>query len=346
MINGFYAKGRFIPKTFTDNEILSYVFRKQRVLPSLRYRTAEEAVADRGYIRTDAEMLARVAERIPLKKLAEHGTLVQMALIPGFQGYTTKEKASVYRMAKNVSPDEEMNILMRLIEDRQPVSRKEMMEHSPFSPEKTAEILGKLTHASFVCIDGGRRYVTVEKSGVDQRKALKAVIKGHFKCFGTFSAEQLYRFILSSRMGELRGALAELEDDGVLVKGFLRKDDPTVMWMLKEDIDKNIIPADEVFLLNTQDNLHVYIRDMIKQECGSSENVIISGTRIIGSFKGKLTVTGAKIDDLRGSDEAVKFVKDLSTALGVAPDRKKKEEDKDWDICEFYHKTHPGSIKK
>ncbi|MCL1984290.1 MAG: hypothetical protein FWG58_02680, partial [Methanomassiliicoccaceae archaeon] len=105
-------------------------------------------------------------------------------------------------------------------------------------------------------------------------------------------------------------------------------------------------PADEMFLLNTQDNLHVYMRNIVKQECGSSENVIFSGTEIIGSFKGKLTITGSKTEDLKGTPEALNFVKELSVSLGVSADKKKKEEDKDWDVCEFYHKTHPGSIKK
>jgi ATP-dependent Lhr-like helicase len=168
----------------------------------------------------------------------------------------------------------------------------------------------------------------------------------HFKCFGIFSAEQLYRFLMAFRMGELRATLAELEEDGFLVKGFLRKDDPTVLWMLKEDIDNNIETTDEMFLLNTQDNLHVYLRDIIRQECGSSENAVFKGTKIVGSFKGKLTVTGAKIEDLKGTDEALRFIKDMSMLLGVSSEKRKKEEDKDWDVCEFYHKTHPGSIMK
>jgi len=168
----------------------------------------------------------------------------------------------------------------------------------------------------------------------------------HFRSFGIFSAEQLYRFIMAVRMGELRAVLAELEDEGMLAKGFFREDDPTVMWMLAEDIDKEIETFGDMFVLNTQDNLHVYLRDIVKQECGASENVIFKGTEIVGSFKGKLTATGAKTDDLKGTDEALKFVRDLMASLGVSAGKKEKEEDKDWDVCEFYHKTHPGSIKK
>jgi len=147
-------------------------------------------------------------------------------------------------------------------------------------------------------------------------------------------------------MGELRSMLAELESEGLLAKGFLRKDDPTVMWMLKEDIGKRTEPSEEMFLLNTQDNLHVYLRNLVKQECGASENVVFRGTKIIGSFKGKLTVTGAKIEDLKGNDDALRFIKNLMMQLGVSSTDRAKEEDKDWDVCEFYHKTNPGSRDK
>ena len=346
LVNGFYAKGKITFLALTDDEITGYAIRKQRALPPLKYATAAEAIADRGYIRTDAEMLTRVSERVPLKKLAERGDMVQMSLLPGFQGYTDERYASMCRAAKNIRPDEDMKILLSLIKDRQPVSRKEITEHSPFSYDRTLELLSALTGSSLICTDGRRAYCTVNDNGMGQREALKEVLRMHFKCFGIFSAEQLYRFILSVRMGDLRQALADLEDEGYLVKGFFRKDDPTLMWMLKEDTGKDMTPPEGMFLLNTQDNLHVYLRDMIKQECGSSENVVISGTKIVGSFKGKMTVTGAKAEDLKGTPEAVKFVKDLSVSLGVSLGGRDKEDDKDWDVCEFYLKTHPGSIKK
>ena len=116
--------------------------------------------------------------------------------------------------------------------------------------------------------------------------------------------------------------------------------------MLKSDIDLPIRPLrNEIFLLNTQDNLHVYLRDIIKREAGATENVIFKGTRIIGSFKGKLTIAGAKVEDFKGSPEAKRYLKDLSLSLGVSiEDHKKEQEDKDWDLSEFFIKSNPGAI--
>ena len=130
----------------------------------------------------------------------------------------------------------------------------------------------------------------------------------HFKDFGMFTADTLAQFI-NVRMAVIRKILAELEDEEYLVKGFLYRDDPTVVWMLKADIDEPIHSIrNEMFLLNTQDNLHVYFRDMIKKEAGATENVVFKGTRIIGSFKGKMTISGAKVEDFKGSSEAKRYL--------------------------------------
>ena len=149
-----------------------------------------------------------------------------------------------------------------------------------------------------------------------------------------------------SRMSVIRRILSELEDEGFLVKGFFYKDDPTVVWMLKSDIDMQIRTVrEEMFLLNTQDNLHVYLRDLIKKEVGATENVIFKGTKIIGSFKGKMTISGAKVEEFKGSPDAKRFLKDLSLSLGVKmEDTQRIQEDKDWDVSEFFIRSNPGAI--
>ena len=116
--------------------------------------------------------------------------------------------------------------------------------------------------------------------------------------------------------------------------------------MLKSDIDMQIRTVrEEMFLLNTQDNLHVYLRDLIKKEVGATENVIFKGTKIIGSFKGKLTISGAKVEEFKGSPEAKRFLKDLSLSLGVKmEDTQRIQEDKDWDVSEFFIRSNPGAI--
>ncbi len=345
-INGFYAKGDFVPKAFTEAQLISYVMRRQHAVPDLRYQSFDEAMNARGYIRTDGEILTRVKDRTSLKKQMERGDIIKTTLIPSYVGYTTIERAQYFRAAKDDAIDENMRTIMAIIADRQPASRKEIVNNSPLSEEATIEALNGLFHATAIYQDGASAYNILPQKKIDRNEAIKEVVRMHFKDFGIFKAEMLSYFI-NVRMAIVRQVLADLEKDGILVKGFFMKDDPTLCWMLKEDIENQIQPLrTEMLLLNVQDNLHVYLREYIKRESDSATNVVIfKGTKIIGTFKGKLTISGAKVEEFKGSPEAKRYLKELSVSLGVRIDANQRvQEDKDWDISEFYIKTNPGVL--
>jgi len=343
-VNGFYAKGDFVDRTMSDEERLRYVFQRQRVSKQYKFSTVDEAVRARGYIRNDQEMATRVAQKAPFKKVLGRGGLVRMSLMPGYVGYTTAEFAPVYRSAKAAELDGDARAVLALVRDRQPISRREIVDGSPFSEERTLELVAVLFKASALCQDQDSFYYFVPPSGKGREEALRAVVRRHFKDFGMFSAEELAQF-LSLRMSLVRRTLADLEGEGLLVKGFLVKDDPTLRWMLKEDVDVEPELFTELLLLNTQDNLHVYLRDMIKRERGATECVVFDGTEIIGGFSGKISSSGAKVEGFRGSEKAYRHMKDTAKALGVKiEERKASEEEEDWDVSEFYLKTNPGAI--
>ncbi|MCL2031657.1 MAG: ATP-dependent helicase [Methanomassiliicoccaceae archaeon] len=342
-VNGFYAKGDFIDRTMSDEEHLSYVFLRQRISKSAKFSTVGEAVKARGYIRNDQEMVTRVSQKVPFKKILGGGGLLRMSLLPGYVGYTTAEFAPFYRSAKAADQDRDAGTIAALIRDRQPISRKEIVSNSPFSEERTLELISELSKASALCQDQDSFYYVVPPSGLGREEALRAITRRHFKDFGTFSAEELAQF-LSVRMSMVRRTLSDLEEEGFLVKGFLVNDDPTPRWMLKEDAETKPEPFTETFLLNTQDNLHIYLRDMIKRECGATECVVFDGTKIIGSFSGKISSSGAKVENFKGSEKAYRHMKETAKSLGVKIEEKKAQEEEDWDVSEFYLKTNPGAI--
>lgn len=342
LINGFFAKGRLIYRTFTEAELLSYVLKRQRVSKNDKYQTVDRAIAARGYIRGDQEALTRVSEKTSFKKQRERGMLLRMSLIPPYVGYTTAEFAPLFRAAKGMEPDADAKVLLRLIKDREPVSRKEMISNSPFSMDRTLEILAALTKGSMVCQDDDSYYGAIPASSLNQKDALKTIFRMLFLDFGTFSAEGMSSFT-GLRMAVTRQILGELEDEGFLVKGFLLKDSSTPMWMLAKDMDAEVEEFTDKLLLNTQDNLHSYMRDYIKKVCGGTECVVFFGTEIVGSFKGKVAASGAKVEEFKGSDKAMRFIRETAKQLGVKIEEGERPEDEDWDVSEFYLKTNPGA---
>ena len=302
-------------------------------------------VEDRWYIRTDAEVLTRVSQRTSIKRQVECGDLLKTSLVPPYVGYTTMEHINMFRSAKEPATDENSKAVLAIIKDRQPVSRKEIVANSPLTEKATVEAINNLFHQTEIYQDSSSKYNAVNTEREDRYESLKEIVRMHFRAFGMFTADLLARFV-SIRMSWIRRILLELEDEGFLVKGFLFRDDPTVVWMLKSDIDEPINTIrNDMFLLNTQDNLHVYFRDYIKREAGATENVIFKGTKIVASFKGKLTISGAKVEDFKGSPEAKRYLKDLSISLGVKiEDTQRIQEDRDWDVSEFFIKSNPGAI--
>ena len=342
-VNGFYACGRFEPWTMTESDALSYVLSKQHVFRDSRYPTVQDVISARGYIRGDQELLTRVTDRTTMKKQMERGGIVKMCLSPPYVGYTDLRHASVYRAEKAYRPEGEAKDLLALISKKQPVTRKALAADSPYSPERTADLLSELSRNSIIYQDGESCYNIVPDSGMDPHQALLEVVRGHFRDFGMFSAEGLSQFV-SGRMSVTRGVLRELEEEGFLKKGFFIRDDPTLMWMLAEDVGRKPSRFMENLVLNSQDNLHIYLRHMIKSETGAGANsVILSGTRIVGSFKGKVCSSGAKVEDFQGSDRAARILKEAAQSVGVRLETQRQREDDDWDVSEFYTKVNPGA---
>jgi len=342
MVNGFYAKGRFSPWTLTEDQILSYVFSKQRISRSNKYPTVAECVAVRGYIRGDQEVMTRVSEKTTIKKQMEKGYLMKMTLTPTYLGYTDSDHAYLFRAQKAYVPDADAKSLMKLIAKKQPISKKQIIADSPLSLERTTEVFGELNKMAVIYQDADSNYNLVPEGDISAMEAAKEIARIHFRDFGLFSAEDMSVF-LSSRMSITRKVLRELEDEGFIQKGFFMKDDPTVMWMLSEDVGKPPRRVGESFILNSQDNLSVYLREMIKNEVGSTKSVVFANNKIIGSFQGKICAAGAKVEDFQGSDRASRMMKEAAQSVGARLDTQRQRDDDDWDVSEFYTKVNTGA---
>ena len=342
-VNGFWACGKFEPWTMMPQEMLSYVFSRQRVGHDQRYPTVSEAIASRGYIRGDQEVMTRVIEKTTMKKQMERGGMMKMCLSPAYIGYTDSAHAALYRAEKGYVPAGDVRGVLNIIQRDQPISRKELIDRSPYSQETTVEALNELSRYSVIYQDGDSRYNEVPEPDIGQYAAILEIVRGHFRDFGIFSAETLSQFV-GGRMSVTRRVLRDLEEEGLVKKGFFLRDDPTLMWMLSDDVGKRPPRFSDGFVLNSQDNLHIYLRGMIRDETGErTSSVIFSGTRVVGWFSGKVCAGGAKVEGFEGSERASRILKEAAQSVGVRLETQRQREDDDWDVSEFYMKVNPGA---
>lgn len=344
-VNGFYAKGRFTDFTMSTDELLSYVIVKQHAAPSFRYRSLKDLMGERGYIRNDSELMTRVNTKELFKKIIARDEYLKVITGTGYVGYTTIDNALIYRAAKATDLTEPQKKILSIINNLQPATRKEIIRQSPYSSEDTVEIVNELTHLSILYQNHSQAYCVVEGKLLSKYKAQCELARSLFREFGVFSAEMLANF-MNLRMGITRTILRDLEDEGLLAKGFLERDGSTLMWILAKDVGKRIDKIRDQYVLNNQDNLHLYLRSRLKPYMdAATDTAVMRGTKVIGSFKGKITTSGVKVEGFKGDNDAYRFVRMLASSMGVNIESGDLEMD-EWDVSDFYLKSNPGGFLK
>ncbi len=185
----------------------------------------------------------------------------------------------------------------------------------------------------------------VPDNGMGEHQAKKELMRMAFRNFGIFSAENLSRFLgFIMPMRELRSMLAELEQDGMLVKGFLLEGDDTMHWMLADDVGSiKGIEAPDRFVLTSDDNLAVYLQyPWIRNQFGCTCNVIFEGVEMKAAYKARTRGKDIVIVEFTGDREARRTLNEHIRNLGLTLRDEEGDRLAEWEIQEFFEKTHLG----
>lgn len=347
-VNGFLAKGNFVPLTYSEEQILSYVMWKQHLHPENRFENTVEAIRSLGGARSEFELRLRVKNFISPEKLHRAGFLQRGRLIPEYLMYCLEEDLSLYNRARGLRLDRYARMLLSVIKEEEPISRKRIYAISPLGYGNTKESLKNLQKGLFITRDGQRGqnvFQTVRTIGISPGKARKLVLKRIISNFGIFSAEQLSAFTKGEfKMGETRKILRDLEGDGYLAKGFLKEGENTLYWIVREDLDKiPQIQFRERFVLTPHDSLFHYLRNYIRKKLGRGYcYVIFDGTHIKGYFEAKRKRHELTITDFQGEPGSRKILKGFS-AVNHIWITEEREGPTDWEIMQWYEKVYGKS---
>jgi len=168
------------------------------------------------------------------------------------------------------------------------------------------------------------------------------VVRLLFRNFGLMSAENLARFMkFEMRMRELRSILADLEDEGLLVKGFLVRGDDTVHWMLARDAQASFPAPDQQLVLTPMDNLSYLLQPQIKERFGTWCYVILTGAEMSGAFRARKKGNDLHVTEVIGGPEAKRAMKAHVRLLGMTIREAEPDQGEDWELQDFYERTHP-----
>ncbi len=346
-IDDMFVKGNLTSVHYPWEDILSYVLWKQRVAVKRRYPNVMEAARALGGLRSDSAAAIRCNVKVPLKKMFEMGFLVKLQAIPDYVTYCTMDFAKLCRRAKDRKMTENMVAIMGMVRKNKPLSRKQLFDTSPIGHRDTYEALKELNNGSIIYTDQNKRIKEVPDLDMAVEEARKEAVRLIFRSYGIFSAENLSSYMkYELPMRELRSILAELEREEFLVKGFLIEGDDTVHWVLKEDVERiDSVKSDTSIVLPPEDNLHTYLQSWIRQMLGGSNySIILEGSKMIGSFRGKTKGQDIIIQEFIGEQKARDVLTRYLHESGLTMRNGGDDTVPDWEILDFYEKTHPGEV--
>ncbi len=344
-LQGMYAKGGFVPVQYSEAQLMSYLLRRQRLEPKERFEDILTGIKQTGGFRSDTHAWQRCRVHVPLKRLYDQGTLVRVFGIPDYVTYTSMEHARLYRKAKRMDRDQGTDTVLRLLEKEGPISRRQLYDRSPMGERSTYDALRKLFNATQVHSDKGGRLRLVPDMEISGPEARRRVVRMAFRNFGRFTAEELSRFLRSEMgMREIREALAALEADGFLAKGFLLKGSDALHWALREDIE-NIgnIDFTHQFVLSPDDTLMYYLAPIIRAKFGIKMpfHVIFDGPEMVAVARTSTRGKEIAIFEFIGPREARRIMNQHIRAMGMTlREDLREEKERDWEIQEFYERSY------
>jgi hypothetical protein len=145
-------------------------------------------------------------------------------------------------------------------------------------------------------------------------------------------------------MREIRKILRRLEDSDLLVKGYLLKGSGTLYWCTKKAFE--LLSDSEFkgdFVLSPEDNLTLYLRTAFRDLMPETGRyAVFRGPTMIGSFEGKVSGNKLIISEIEGGQECEELIDKYARRLGLALSERGEGRISDWEIMDFYQRTHPG----
>ncbi|HUT27354.1 MAG TPA: ATP-dependent helicase [Methanomassiliicoccales archaeon] len=340
-LEGMWAKGATVEEQYSAEQLLRYAMHKQGLLPREAYPNVLDGVKHCGGFRGDPAAFQRCRVKVPLKRLVEQGSLYLVSGLPEHMMYTNMKWASLYREAKGRELSADARAMVRMLEHEGPMSRRAFFDLSTLGPARTQDALRELSKATAIGYGRSNRITLIPLSGEGVREARSKFIKLLFRNFGVFTAENLSRYIrFEMSMRELRSLLAELTDEGFLVKGFLEKGGDAVHWVLRKDagnIGRQV--KDRDLVIYQFDNMAHYLYDLIREKCGGMGSLVMRGPLVIGCFRSRHSGKDLSIVDMQGEREAKKVLKDFISTMGWTIREKRTKAIPDWEIQEFLGKV-------
>ncbi len=344
--NGMLVKGPVVAECFDRSELIDVAFSFQHLDEGDRLDDMDAVIDMLGGLRNDAEALIRVERFEPIERMRKHGKLVRGHLMPDRSGFCREDDASVYRAARAGERTESERLVLRIVKDKQPIGRNRLVTVSPLGPAETLEAAKSLYLSSELFLDAANAYVGARRTRMSVKAARDRVVRRLFEAFGVMAAETVASLLSGDMaMRDVRASLRRLEAEGFLVKGHLLRGSNVIHWATKDAFGRlgKARPSAGI-VLSPLDSLTTFLRAAYRDVLPETgRHAVFSGSRLIGSFDGRLRKGSLVVSDVVGEEGCRDIIAAYARRLGIAMTEKDEVTVSEWEIMEFYRKSHPGA---
>jgi ATP-dependent Lhr-like helicase len=340
LVQDFLAKGEMEPRSFPRENVYSYLFHKQHIAPSLKFKDVMDAAKSMGGLRSDFEASLRVRAFRKLKRYVKSGDLVAGLMIPAHLMYATRRDMLIYKKAKSRVVTEDMVHIMKMMDQRDGVSRRELMESSELGRDRFEAAFNSLYEGLYVIRDPSNLYVLTPEPKLSQESARRLVLERMIANVGLVSAEGLAMMSKHEfKIDEIKATLGRLEGQDKLVKGFFLDGDESLYWIIKNDIE--VLPKMSFkfsFVLSPFDQLAQLLSQEIRRKFRiGSCFVIFVGAEMAGAFKGTKKGNTLTLTEFIGEDRERKVLRLFEREWGLSVRKPKKtQEVDDWELMRYW----------
>src|SRR4030042_1539209 len=199
--------------------------------------------------------------------------------------------ASIYMAARSVDLSAHEKLVMRIVKDQQPIRRDRLLDLSPLGHEDTVTAMKSLYGSARLYLDGTLSFMGTRRIRMKPEAAWLRAIREQFDLYGLITAEALSGLLGHEiPMRVLRKLLRQLEDEELVVKGYLLKGSGTLYWCTRKAYaELGKMEFTEGFILSPEDNLTQYLRAAFRDLMPETGRyAVLRGAKVIGSFGGKM----------------------------------------------------------
>ena len=338
----FLASGPIVPHDFEKSDLLAYTLHKQGIATETRFADPIGAAKALGGLRSDFAARLRVRDFRPLDRLQRNGLLSKGLGIPEYWTYCSEDDLGLFKAAKGTRLTKDMKTVLKLVQEDGPISRQRLLVLSDLNRPATAAALRNLYEGLHVTRDADNRYRLVPDLKIGRDEARREVLRRIIRSLGVTSAESLAAYTrFEYNMGETRQRLREFEGEGWLTKGFLARGERTVMWILKDDIDRiGQLEFRRKFVLTPMDNLFLYLREAIVSKFHMGYcYVVFDGSEMVAAFKARRRKWQLIVTEFQG-DQAARRIVDLWESENELAVEEQVERISDHEVMEWYAKMY------